>query len=126
MSRRFLMLGVLTCALMGIWFAVSPDASIAAPPSSKGTITGTITSNGAPYAGATVQLYGQGGIDWLAETTSNSAGTYQFKKVNPGQYSVVALALSTSLTCHGSAPATVVAGQTTVVNVEMTCEVFPP
>jgi hypothetical protein len=111
---------------MGIWFAVAPNASIAAPPASKGTITGTVTSNGEPFAGATVQLYGEGGIDWLKETTSDSNGNYSFKKVNPGEYSVVALALSTSLVCQGSAPATVVGGQTTVVNVEMTCEVFPP
>ena len=126
MMRRMLKLGVLACAFAGLWLTVMPDALIAAPPSSKGTITGTVTRDGALAAGATVRLYGEGGIDYLAETTTDSAGNYRFRRVNAGDYSVVATNSDTSLVCHGSAPATVVGGQTTVVNVAMTCEVFPP
>jgi hypothetical protein len=108
-----------------MWLMANPDA-VAAPPNSKGTITGTVTRDGSPAAGATVRLYGEGGIDYLAETTTDSSGNYRFRRVRAGDYSVVATALSTNLTCHGSAPATVVGGQTTVVNVAMTCQVFPP
>src|SRR5262245_39765498 len=106
MTRRILELGVLACAIAGLCLAAIPDASIAAPPASKGTITGTVTKDGSPAAGATVRLYGEGAIDYLAETTSDSSGNYRFRRVNAGDYSVVATALSTNLTCHGSASAT--------------------
>ena len=84
-------------------------------------------ANGSPAAGATVQLYGGPGyIDYVAETVSDSNGTFRFRRINVGNYEVRAYRLGGGGACTGSAPVTVVNGQTTNVTVAMTCQIFPP
>ena len=98
-----------------------------APPPPRGDISGLVLANGAPAPGSTVQLYGGSPfIDYVAETTTNSAGTFRFRRIAAGNYEVRASRPPLGMACTGSAPVTVVAGQTANVTVEMTCQVFPP
>jgi hypothetical protein len=118
------LLSTLLVSVIGL--VVLAERADAAPPG-RGDIAGLVLANGSPKAGAIVQLYnGPGYIDYVAETTSDSTGHFKFRKLLAGNYSCVAQSLSSGGICNGNAPATVVAGQTTNVTVEMTCVVFPP
>ena len=122
--RRSLPLLFLFALLFG-WIAM--PVSDAAQPPARGDIAGLVLANGAPAAGATVQLYGGSGfIDHVAETISGSNGTFRFRRIAAGNYEVRASRLAQGAACTGSAPVTVVAGQTANVTVEMTCQIFPP
>lgn len=124
-SSLAILLSTLLLGLIGLSLFVSP--SEAAPPQ-RGDIVGLVLANGAPAAGATVQLYGGAGfIDYVAETTSDSAGNFRFRRIAAGSYSVSAYRLSQGQACSGNAPVTVVAGQTANVTVSMNCQgPFPP
>jgi hypothetical protein len=125
MTRRILRLSVVACAFAALWMVVIPGASVAAPPSSKGTISGTATKDGAGFAGV-ARLRVSGTFGYIAQTTSDANGQFTFKKVNAGDYIVDVTSTATSLVCHGSAPVSVVGGQTAVVNVAVTCNILPP
>lgn len=120
--RSFLLLSVLAF-LLG-WFGL--PLSEAAPPPGRGDITGLVLADGVPAAGATVQLFGGSGIDWVAETVTNSSGSFRFRRIAIGSYTVRASRLGGGGACTGSAPVTVVQGQTANVTVAMTCQIFPP
>ena len=84
-------------------------------------------ANGSPAAGAIVQLFGGVGfIDYVAQTTSDSSGSFRFRRIAAGSYSCVAQRLGSGMVCSGNAPVTVVAGQTASVTVNMSCQSFPP
>ena len=125
--RRSLLWIVFSAFLVGVLgFGVLAQRAEAAPPPG-GEISGLVLANGSPKAGAIVQLFGGVGyIDYVAQTTSDSAGRFRFRKIQPGNYSVVAQSLGGGGACTGNAPVTVVAGQTANVTVSMTCVVFPP
>ena len=123
MRRSFLML----CAIVLVfgWFGLNP--SQAAPPPARGDISGVVLAFGSPAAGATVQLYGGPGyIDYVAETVTDSNGTFRFRRIAVGNYELRAFRFGGNGPCTGSAPVTVVNGQTTNVTVSMTCNPLPP
>lgn len=125
MRRSFVwaLLSTLLLCSIGLGLLVSPSA--AAPPA-RGDISGLVLADGAPAAGATVQLFGGPGfIDHVAETVSDSAGGFRFRRIAAGSYSVSAFRLTPTQACSGSAPVTVVAGQTATVTVSMTCQSNP-
>jgi hypothetical protein len=123
MRRSFLMFCVLAI-LLG-WFGL--EESKAAPPPAQGEISGVVLAFGSPASGATVQLYGGPGFgNFVAQTKTGSNGTFRFRKVAPGDYEVRAFRFGGNGPCTGSAPATVVDGQTTNVTVSMTCNPLPP
>ena len=125
--RRSTLYFLLSTLLVG-WLGLGLFAKRgeAAPPQ-RGDIAGLVTANGSPAAGATVQLFnGPGFIDYVAETTTNSAGEFRFRRIAVGNYNCVASRLALGMVCQGSAPVTVVNGQTTNVTIDMTCQVFPP
>ncbi len=125
MRRSFL--GILLSALLLSWIGLGllVTPSEAAPPQ-RGDIAGLVLADGAPAAGATVQLYGGSGfIDYVAETVSDSAGKFRFRRIAAGSYNVSAFRLTPTQACSGSAPVTVVAGQTANVTVNMTCQGLP-
>ena len=114
---------VLLCCLGLVLLAKKGDAS----PPQRGDIAGLVLANGSPAAGATVQLFGGPGfIDYVAQTTSDSAGQFRFRRIAVGSYSANASRLGTGMVCTGNAPVTVVNGQTTNVTVSMDCQSFPP
>ena len=85
-----------------------------------GNIEGVVVDEfGDPVGGATVQLYANfpGYIDWVSQTTSNGDGTFTFKRMGPGNYTINAHILSPGFILMGTAPVTVVAGQTAQVTV---------
>lgn len=123
MRRSFLFIFVFAFLLGWVGLSVSE----AAPPPARGDISGLVLADGVPAPGSTVELYGGPGfIDYVAQTTTNSSGGFRFRRIAVGSYSVVANRLSQGRACTGSAPVTVVAGQTANVTVAMTCQVFPP
>ena len=126
MRRSIVWALVCTFLVSAIGLGLLAERGQAAPPP-RGDIAGLVLANGSPKAGATVSLYGGVGyIDWVAQTTSDSSGNFRFRRIAAGDYSVVAQSLGGGGACNGNTPATVVAGQTTNVVVEMTCVVFPP
>ena len=123
MRRSFLTLLVLVLCFG--WFSL--HVSEAAPPPERGDISGLVLANGSPSAGATVQLYGGAGyIDFVAETVTGSNGTFRFRRIDVGNYEVRAFKFGGGGPCTGSAPVTVVNGQTSNVTVSMTCQILPP
>ena len=100
MRRSFLLLFVF--ALLLGWFGLSPTEA-AAPPA-RGDITGLVLADGVPAPGSIVQLYGGSGIDYVAETVTNSSGNFRFRRVTVGIYTVNASRLGGGGACTGSAP----------------------
>ena len=122
MQRSFVWI-VLSALLAGaIGLGLFSSRAVAAPPST-GDISGVVLAGGSPSAGATVTLSGGVGyIDWVAQTTTDSAGKFKLRRIAAGSYNANASKLSLSQVCFGNAPVTVVAGQTTNVTIEMTCQ----
>jgi hypothetical protein len=116
----------LSVLLLGLGLGLLARWGVAAPPQ-RGDIAGVVLAGGAPAAGATVQLFGGPGfIDHVAETVTNSAGEFRFRRIAVGSYSITASRFGQGQVCSGSAPVTVVNGQTTTVTVAMDCQSFPP
>ena len=123
MRRSFLFI-LMSVFLLG-WLGSRPTEA-AAPPQT-GEITGTVLAFGSPAAGATVTLYGGVGyIDWVAQTTTNSSGTFRLRRVPAGSYNLVANRFALGMICQGSQPVAVVAGLGTNVTVAMDCVAIPP
>ena len=122
MRRTFLLLTVFAF-LLG-WFGL--PLSEAAPPPGRGDITGLVLADGVAAPGSTVQLFNGSGIDYVAETVTNSSGNFRFRKIAAGDYTVTASRFGGGAACSGNAPVTVVSGQTVNVTVSMTCQIFPP
>ena len=118
MFRKLALIGLLFLVVGMIGLAVSDAAPLKSP--KTGTIVGLVLDElGDPVAGATVQLYANfpGYIDWVAQTTSGGDGKFSFKRVGPGDYTINAHILSPGFILMGTAPVTVVAGQTASVTV---------
>jgi hypothetical protein len=98
--------GVAWFGYSGVYFQITVTPS-------KGSITGTIrnANSSNPIAGATVTL------NTGPSTQTNSSGVYTFGNLDAGSYTVTASAPGYA---NNSAPATVTAGQTTTVNINLT------
>jgi hypothetical protein len=86
----------------------------AAPPSTTGTLQGTVidSSTSTAISGATVSIAGGG------STTTNASGFYQFLNVAPGSYSLTAS--KTGYNANTLNGVSVVAGATTTQNIALT------
>jgi 5-hydroxyisourate hydrolase-like protein (transthyretin family) len=87
---------------------------IANPAATSGTLTGTVTSNNATIAGATVKLFDVNNNP-IEHTTTNSQGVYTFTNVPVGSYNVVAI--STGFLLSNAIPVTIQDDQTTTADI---------
>ncbi len=111
LGRTWMALVVLATVAMAGWSGAGAAAS---PPHHLGAIAGTVRdTQGHPVHHANVTLE-DAQHHVIANTTSNEQGHFHFPHVHPGHYTVRAVKPQVG---HGSAPADVQAGHTTIVNI---------
>ncbi len=118
-----LVLSAAACLIAG------PLALDAAPGggNQRGNIDGTtVRTDGSALGNVTVQLYANSGgnYDWVAETISDADGSFSFRRIQAGSYTLSGALLTVPPTesCSGSAPVSVVARQTANVTLTLTCQ----
>ena len=106
-------------ALLTVFALASSTSGLGAPPGGggggkgggpkKGTIVGEVVGPSGPIAGATVLLFDELSIDQIAETVTDPAGNFQFRRLAAGSYSLTAV--SWNPPCSGSTSINLVPGQ---------------
>jgi hypothetical protein len=102
---------------------LASDGLLASPPQGppggggggpkKGKIVGEVVGSSGSIAGATVMLFDGVAMDQIAETVTDSGGSFQFNKIPAGTYTVTAISFNPPST--GNTTVTVVPRQTVVV-----------
>jgi iron complex outermembrane receptor protein len=104
-------------AAMAIGLALASLVSVQAQATNNTSITGHVKDpHGASLPGATVTIYGRERTFRLA-TTTDSAGTYRFEKLAPGEYLIEALA--SGFASATPQQLTVERGQTTTLDISL-------
>src|SRR5207245_421451 len=71
----------------GAYSSASAITVKTAPPTTTGSISGTVTDSAQnPLQNVTVSLYADGSSNAIAETSTTSTGRYTFTTVAPGHY----------------------------------------